>query len=182
MQVVRGIIDKQTGQITDREEHIFDSDECNRPDTTLEGLSALKPYFDQNSGQGTVTTGNASQLADGASATLLMEGSRAEALGIRPLVAMGKVVAVHRAPAAAGTVEIELEGATPFPVRDALPVLRIGDKTFRLSRFPNRSSTFTIAFAMSRADFDTLPQGAEVVVESGAERWGFGKLDKRLAQ
>lgn len=102
--------------------------------------------------------------------------------GLRPLVAMGKVVAVHRAPAAADMVEIELEGATPFPVRDALPVLRIGDKTFRLSRFPNRSSTFTIAFAMSRADFDTLPQGAEVVVESGAERWGFGKLDKRLAQ
>jgi hypothetical protein len=100
----------------------------------------------------------------------------------RPVVAMGRVVAVHRAPAAAGDIEIELEGSAPFPVRNALPVLRIDGKAFRISHFPNRSSTFTIAFAMSRAEFDALPQGAEVVVESGIERWGFGKLDKRLAQ
>src|SRR5262249_25955752 len=51
----------------------------------LEGLLALKPYFDPKSGQGTVTAGNASQLSDGASVALLMSRSRAEALGVKPL-------------------------------------------------------------------------------------------------
>jgi acetyl-CoA acetyltransferase family protein len=87
MQVTRGLLDKQTGQIAGQEEHRITGDECNRPDTTLAGLLALKPYFDPGSGQGTVTAGNASQLSDGASATLLMERKRAEALGAVPKVA-----------------------------------------------------------------------------------------------
>lgn len=57
-------------------------DECNRADTTLAGLAGLKPVFDAESGRGSVTAGNASQLSDGASATLLMERERAEELGI----------------------------------------------------------------------------------------------------
>ncbi len=57
-------------------------DECNRSNTTLDGLLGLKPYFDPHSGQGTVTAGNSSQLSDGASATLVMSRARAEALGI----------------------------------------------------------------------------------------------------
>ena len=61
---------------------ICDRDECNRPDSTLAGLAALKPAFDQTSGQGTVTAGNSCQLSDGASATLLMSRSRADALRI----------------------------------------------------------------------------------------------------
>jgi acetyl-CoA acyltransferase len=86
MQVTRGIVDKKTGEIIGREEHYFEKDECNRPDTTLEGLLALKPHFDPNSGQGTVTAGNSSQLSDGASATLLMSRERAEKLGVKPLM------------------------------------------------------------------------------------------------
>src|SRR5262245_10177837 len=85
MRVVRGILDKQTGQVVGKEEYTVDRDECNRPDTTLEGLLALKPYFDPKSGQGTVTAGNSSQLSDGASVALLMSRQRAEALGVRPL-------------------------------------------------------------------------------------------------
>jgi acetyl-CoA acetyltransferase family protein len=85
MRVIRGILDKQTGQIVGKEEHTIDRDECNRPDTTLEGLRSLKPYFDPKSGQGTVTAGNSSQLSDGASVALLMSRQRAEALGIKPL-------------------------------------------------------------------------------------------------
>ncbi len=85
MRVTRGILDKQTGQVVGKEEHTVDRDECNRPDTTIEGLRALKPYFDPNSGQGTVTAGNSSQLSDGASAALLMERGRAEKLGVKPL-------------------------------------------------------------------------------------------------
>jgi acetyl-CoA acetyltransferase family protein len=57
-------------------------DECNRPDTTLEGLAKLKPSFKED---GTVTAGNASQLSDGASATVLMSRERARELGIEPL-------------------------------------------------------------------------------------------------
>ncbi len=82
LQVTRGIVDKATGQIASTEEWLADRDECNRPDTTLEGLLSLKPYFDKETGS--VTAGNASQLSDGASATLVMSRERAEALGITP--------------------------------------------------------------------------------------------------
>src|SRR5262249_48443865 len=87
MRVVRAILDRKTGERIGEEEHLLDKDECNRPDTTLEGLLALKPHFDPHSGQGTVTAGNSSQLSDGASATLLMSRQRAEALGIKPRIA-----------------------------------------------------------------------------------------------
>jgi acetyl-CoA acyltransferase len=82
MKVTRAILDKKTGQVEKTEEVCASKDECNRPDTTLEGLLALKPHFDQTSGQGTVTAGNTSQLSDGASATLLMARERADALGV----------------------------------------------------------------------------------------------------
>jgi acetyl-CoA C-acetyltransferase len=85
MRVVRGVIDKQSGEVVGKEEYTIDRDECNRPDTTIEGLRSLKPYFDPKSGLGTVTAGNSSQLSDGASAALLMSRSRADALGIKPL-------------------------------------------------------------------------------------------------
>ena len=84
MKVTRGILDKKTGEVVGKEEHTITKDECNRPDTTLEGLLALKPYFDPDSGQGSVTAGNASQMSDGASVTLLMSRERAEKLGIKP--------------------------------------------------------------------------------------------------
>ena len=59
-----------------------DRDECNRPDTTLEGLSKLEPV----KGPGKwVTAGNASQLSDGAAALVLMEAKEAERRGLQPL-------------------------------------------------------------------------------------------------
>ncbi len=82
MKVTRGILDKKTGEVAGTEEVCCAKDECNRPDTTLEGLLSLKPHFDPHSGEGTVTAGNASQLSDGASATLLMSRERADQLGI----------------------------------------------------------------------------------------------------
>jgi acetyl-CoA acetyltransferase family protein len=84
MKVTRGIIDKKSGEIASREEFLCDRDECNRPDTTAEGLAALKPHFDPTSGKGTVTAGNSSQLSDGASATLVMSLDRAQQLGLTP--------------------------------------------------------------------------------------------------
>jgi acetyl-CoA C-acetyltransferase len=65
-----------------------DRDEGNRPDTTLEGLSALKPVFSggQQIAQGKyITAGNASQFADGASAAVVMEAGEAAKRGIKPL-------------------------------------------------------------------------------------------------
>jgi acetyl-CoA acetyltransferase family protein len=82
MRTTKAIFDKKTGEKTGEEIAICDRDECNRPDTTLEGLLALKPHFDPTSGEGSVTAGNASQLSDGASATLLMSRERADQLGI----------------------------------------------------------------------------------------------------
>ena len=82
MQVTRGILDQKSGEIVGKQDATANCDECNRPDTTLQGLLNLKPHFDPDSGQGTVTAGNSSQLSDGASATLLMSRQRADQLGI----------------------------------------------------------------------------------------------------
>lgn len=82
IRVTRAILDKKTSEAIGKEEVCVDRDECNRPDTTLEGLLALKPHFDPDSGKGTVTAGNSSQLSDGASATLLLSRERADKLGI----------------------------------------------------------------------------------------------------
>ena len=74
-------VNKETGEesIVDA---IVDRDECNRPDTTIEGLAKLPPAFEEN---GSVTAGNASQLSDGASMTLLMSAERAAQLGLEPI-------------------------------------------------------------------------------------------------
>jgi acetyl-CoA acetyltransferase family protein len=94
LQVKRAILDKKTGEKIGEEDAIVDRDECNRPDTTLEGLLKLPPVFDTVSGQGSVTAGNSSQLSDGASAALVMSMDRANALGIQPaLVFRGYAVA-----------------------------------------------------------------------------------------
>ena len=77
----RKLIDKETGA-TEIVEGTVDKDECNRPATTLEGLTKLSPAFEEN---GTVTAGNASQLSDGASMALLMTEQRAEQLGLQPM-------------------------------------------------------------------------------------------------
>ena len=82
MKVTMALLDKKTGEKVGTREVCCDHDECNRPDTTLEGLLALKPHFDPHSGEGTVTAGNSSQLSDGASATLLMSRQRADQLGV----------------------------------------------------------------------------------------------------
>jgi acetyl-CoA C-acetyltransferase len=74
-------LDKATGQesVVD---YVVTKDECNRPDTTLEGLAKLEPV----KGPGKfITAGNASQLSDGAAAVVIMEGKEAERRGLQPL-------------------------------------------------------------------------------------------------
>jgi acetyl-CoA C-acetyltransferase len=86
MQVRRNLLDKKTGAVTGQEDALVENDECNRPDTTLEGLLKLPPVFDTKTGQGSVTAGNSSQLSDGASATLVMSSDKARATGAKPLL------------------------------------------------------------------------------------------------
>jgi len=74
-------VDKETGEES-HVEVVVDRDECNRPSTTLEALASLPPAFEED---GSVTAGNASQLSDGASMTLLMSAERAAQLGLQPL-------------------------------------------------------------------------------------------------
>ncbi len=73
--------DKATGEKT-IVEGVVDRDDCNRADTTLASLQGLKPVFAED---GSVTAGNASQLSDGASMTLVMSLDKAKELGLEPL-------------------------------------------------------------------------------------------------
>ena len=85
-----GMQNKETGEIT-MHEVTLSKDEGNRPETTLDGLKGLKPVREG----GVITAGNASQLSDGASASVIMEASEAARRGLTPL-------GVYRGMAAAG--------------------------------------------------------------------------------
>ena len=74
------VVNKETKEVTQKEVTLA-KDEGNRADTTLEGLQSLKPVLEG----GIVTAGNASQLSDGASASVLMEEKLAAARGLTPL-------------------------------------------------------------------------------------------------
>jgi len=81
MQATMLKVDKETGAES-RVQVTIDKDECNRGDTTLAGLAKLPPAFEED---GSVTAGNASQLSDGASMTLMMSAQRAAQLGLKPM-------------------------------------------------------------------------------------------------
>jgi acetyl-CoA acetyltransferase family protein len=74
------MVNKETKEVT-RHEVTLEKDEGNRPETTLEGLKGLKPVIEG----GVITAGNASQLSDGASASVLMEAKVAAKKGLTPL-------------------------------------------------------------------------------------------------
>lgn len=87
---------KETGEITDHTVTLT-QDEGNRPGTTAVSLAGLKPVFKDGlriAEGGYITAGNASQLSDGASASVVMEAKRAEQLGAEPL---GRYVGVTAA-------------------------------------------------------------------------------------
>jgi acetyl-CoA acyltransferase len=65
-----------------RETFIVDHDDGIRPSTTIKALAGLNPVF---AAGGTVTAGNSSQTTDGAAATIIMSGEKAEALGLKPV-------------------------------------------------------------------------------------------------
>mgnify|MGYP003126136612 FL=1 len=89
--------DRETGEVSQHDVTIA-MDDCNRPNTTIEGLAKLDPVM----GEGySITAGNASQLADGSAASVLMEAEVAKAKGLTP---MGRYVGM----AVAGTKPDEM--------------------------------------------------------------------------
>ena len=91
------LVDKETKEVSYKDV-TADRDDCNRPDTTLEGLASLKPVMGEGN---SITAGNASQLSDGSSACVVMEAKVAEKRGLAPL---GRYVAM----AVAGTEPDEM--------------------------------------------------------------------------
>ena len=114
----QAIVDKNTKEVTYKDVTLA-KDEGNRPETTLDGLSSLKPVR----GDGfSITAGNASQLSDGASACVLMEASVAERRGLTPL-------GIYRGMAVAGCEPDEMGIGPVFAVPKLLKRagLRLGD-------------------------------------------------------
>ncbi len=99
-----GVMDKETKEIS-FEDVTLEKDEGNRPGTTLEGLAGLKPVRED----GFITAGNASQLSDGASASVVMEASVAEKRGLAPL-------GIYRGTAVAGCEPDEMGIGPVFAV------------------------------------------------------------------
>ena len=102
---------KETGEVSDVETKL-EKDEGNRPETTLEGLSGLQPVWKggQVIAEGKyITAGNASQLSDGASASIVMEAKEAEKRGLSPL-------GIYRGIAVAGTNPDEMGIGPVFAV------------------------------------------------------------------
>ena len=78
MNTIMKVKNKETGEITEHAA-VADKDDCNRPSTTIEGLTSLNPIMGEDA---FITAGNASQLSDGSSAQVLMERSEAERRGL----------------------------------------------------------------------------------------------------
>jgi len=111
MPSVMKVLDKATGAINDVPTTL-EKDEGNRPSTTLEGLQSLKPVFAdgmQIAIGKAITAGNASQLSDGASASVIMEAKEAERRGLEPL-------GYYRGIAAAGCAPDEMGIGPVFAV------------------------------------------------------------------
>jgi len=75
------VVDKETKETSEQEVELL-KDEGNRPSTNLEGLSSLAPVMGEDA---FITAGNASQLSDGASASVIMSSKLAEQRGLEPL-------------------------------------------------------------------------------------------------
>ena len=117
------VLDKETGE-TSTQEVTLTKDEGNRPETTLEGLAKLTPVLEPGvaSKEPSITAGNASQLSDGASASVLMSDAEASRRGLTPL-------GIYRGMAVAGVAPDEMGIGPVFAVPKLLDAhgLKIDD-------------------------------------------------------
>jgi hypothetical protein len=80
-----------------------------------------------------------------------------------------------------GGIEIELTSPTPFPVRNAVVMLRIGTQECMTSRYPVDGNLNTLIFTMKPEQFARAAAGERVVVQYGHDtsvQWDFGPLDR----
>jgi acetyl-CoA C-acetyltransferase len=118
--------------------HIFATDEANRPGTTFDGLSALKPAFRPD---GTITAGNAPGLNSGAAAMIVADRATAERHGLQPLA---RLVSFGVA-----AVEPGMFGLGPVPaVRKALE--RAGWGASEVDRFEINEAFAAVPLAVAR--------------------------------
>jgi len=133
---------------------LVEHDETIRPETTIEGLAALKPVFDPKNG--TVTAGSSSQVTDGASCMIVMAAERAKALGVEPLARIrsmalagvdpsimgyGPVPSTHKALKRAGLKMTDIDhvelneafAAQALPVLKDLKLLDVMDEKVNLN-------------------------------------------------
>ncbi len=89
LESVMKVKDKSSGEFSDKTV-LLEKDECNRADTDMKGLAGLSAVVEK----GSITPGNASQLSDGASACVLMDGKLAEQKGLEP-IGIFRGLAVH---------------------------------------------------------------------------------------
>ena len=84
MDTVMSVKDKETGEVSEVA-YTVTKDECNRPGTTLASVEKLAPVRGEDDASATITAGNASQLSDGASSCVVMDGDLAAKRGTAPL-------------------------------------------------------------------------------------------------
>src|SRR6056297_326507 len=101
---VKIVTDKATGETSEQQVRLV-RDECNRPDTTAEGLAKLGAVLGEDK---TVTAGNASQLSDGAAALVVMEADEAARRGLTPLGTLRGFAVAGVAPEELGIDDIDL--------------------------------------------------------------------------
>lgn len=106
--------------------------------------------------------------------------------GVQRVAAPGKTSAQR---ASIEGYELVVRTRETFPVRNELAVLRVGDRVFDLSRYPDSGETSTLLFRVSPSDFAALPDGADVSLSYGTPEQGqgftiyaLGRLNKALIQ
>ncbi|MEP6834485.1 MAG: thiolase family protein [Gemmatimonas sp.] len=166
-------------------ERIVDTDECPRPETTLEGLTKLRPAF---SAAGTVTAGNASPYSDGSAAVLVMSKQKADELGLKPLarfvsfatagvepdvMGVGPIKAVPKALARAGVSlsDIKLIEFNEAFAAQALAVIR--ELEFDMSRVNVNGGAIALGHPLGATGAKLVTQ---LVHELGSRGGGLGMV------
>ena len=117
----------------------FATDECIRPDTTMEKLSRLKPVFKEG---GILTAGNSSQLSDGASALVVASEEAADRLGVKPIARIADYCT--------GGLEPERVMEAPIPTTRSL-LKKAGMAISDIDLFEHNEAYSTASIAVRRA-------------------------------
>ncbi len=79
-------------------------------------------------------------------------------------------------------VEIEVKSSKPFPVKNEMPVLRMGEQEFIMSHYPDNGDMNRLIFTLTESEFAKVSSGMEMWVQYGrdesTERWNFGRVNK----